>query len=299
MVQLPATLKASAQSRGLPRITAPVKLSAFDRAFLGAQAYIPPPNPTDIARRMVAAGRAAEARAVEVRAASASPPVQQPTNEGPAMTARLRALGVPQSYLSHAAHFEQAFKNLGWTQSQIDHAVKWGVAYQGAPDQAGEAFEYFASNSLGVSSDDAFNSTNVALSLRDTINTDGVESLPAIYRPRITMADSERMEEIRRIRREDPDLYNNDQSLQLEELGLIEASRAAPGAGGGGPRPAINPQTSRLEEIRQMVRSDPDALTRNPGLEAEQISLISGTMPEAPQAVASADAGSSTSEGNS
>jgi hypothetical protein len=197
------------------------------------------------------------------------------------MSARLRALGISQRDIPAAKQYERLFERLGFSRSQIDQALVFGSSLKGSPEDMVNQFEHFVQAKLGMSSQEAALASDVSLGLIDLANQGGgIESLPPIEERHFGADDARRLEEIRTLRRNDPDKYEADKTLQLEELDLLE------GVGSGqashqadAPRPQGN---DRLAQIREMRRNDPHSFDRNPALEAEELSLIEAQIASRP-----------------
>jgi hypothetical protein len=108
----------------------------------------------------------------------------------------------------------------------------------------------------------------------------GLESLPPIPEKQFGADDQRRLEEIKTLRRNDPNKYEADKTLQLEELDLLEGV-------GSGQAPAqadaSRPQgADRLQAIRELRRNDPRAYDGYARLQAEELSLIEAQIASRP-----------------
>jgi hypothetical protein len=109
---------------------------------------------------------------------------------------------------------------------------------------------------------------------------DGFDALPELPQPSFGEADRKKLEEIRQLRRDDFQKYENDKQLQGLELDLLEAQRGLGGpavkadARPAAPQPQAAPPTDRLQAIREMRRNDWHAYESNPAIQAEELNLI-------------------------
>lgn len=194
---------------------------------------------------------------------------------------QLKDLGIPSWYHGHARYYERLFGNLGWNETQITEALKFGASFKGGSEadlvaQFKEVAAYHDAPDLDLAID-------VGLGLRDSIAMDGVESLPplAAAEPSFTSADDARLAAIREIARNDPQAYESNQTLQDEQLALLEARQAAGGkASPGNGSASAPPAGDRLAQIREMRRNDPDGYERNAALQTEELSLIEASLPK-------------------
>jgi hypothetical protein len=193
------------------------------------------------------------------------------------MTARLRALGVPESYIKHAQLFERQWRNHGWSQAMIDKSIQWAVNYSGSPDEAADSFQHFTHASLGIPSDDAFEASNWALSLRDEVDARGVEDFAPVPQASFGETERKRLEEIRQLRRDDPNAYTRaGRALELEELDLLEAQGTSHSGRPTETAQPVSPNVVRLEEIRAARRADPQSYESNKSVQAEEFRLLGG-----------------------
>jgi hypothetical protein len=195
------------------------------------------------------------------------------------MSARLRALGISQRDIPAAKQYERLFERLGFSRSQIDQALVFGSSLKGSPEDMANQFEHFVQAKLGLSSADAAVASDVSLGLIDLANQgSGIESLPPIEDRHFGADDQRRLDEIRTLRRNDPDKYEADKALQLEELDLLEGV----GSGQAPQADASRPQSNRLQEIRDLRRNDPRAYDGDARLQAEELSLIEAQIASRP-----------------
>jgi hypothetical protein len=201
---------------------------------------------------------------------------------------------VPKEWHSVAAHYVKVFDRAGVPADKIDALVQWGVAYQGSGDESEllAAFQQQASR-LGLESHVTSLAADMGLEARDAINSGEwqPEPVPADDRDKL-------LADIRSYRQQYPDDYGADNEMQRVELELLDAKLS------GKPVAAVTPSASfdgdlRLKEIRQIVRDDPDALSRNPALEREQMALIEAQIASRPAEQPTPQPAPAASEGNS
>lgn len=209
---------------------------------------------------------------------------------------RYKALGIPSWYHAHAGQYERMFRNMGWTERQVENALRFGATFNGDEAALVREFRNFAA-AEGITINDIDVATTVGMGMRDDINSNGVESLPALPAEgrTFTTSDEKRLAELRQICRNNPDGITKD--LQTEWTDLIEAQQASGGrvVADGAPKPASSSST-RSAEIRQICRDDPQRYDNSPDLQREWLGLIeadlavqSGTPSEAPQQQAPAE----------
>lgn len=214
-----------------------------------------------------------------------------------------KELGIPTWYHSHAAYYERLFTNLGWNPDQITRALEFGAKFEGDETQLVQQFKELAAY---IDAPDLDLAIDAGLGLRDNININGIESLPAldVEADKFTDADAARLADIRAARRSDPDAYEANKAIQREELGLLELQQGSSGGKGKtisgditAPREAQPSQpeakgnhwdrmadgrpvpVNSLEQIREFRRSNPDAYERNKSLQAEELKLIEASLP--------------------
>lgn len=222
------------------------------------------------------------------------------------MSARLKALGISNRDMMAAKQYERLFTNLGWSRNQIDQALVYGSQLRGSPQDMADQFEHFAKAKLGMSSQEAATAVDVSLGLIDLANEGGgLESLPPLPERHFGADDQRRLDEIRNLRRNDPNAYEEQRAqFELDEIELLEARGAA---GGTGPSPqASRPgdrhygdsaevrqgslHQDRMQQIREMRRNDPDAYARNAAaFEREEIALIEQDIAARPAEPSSAE----------
>lgn len=189
---------------------------------------------------------------------------------------------VPREWHPVATHYVKMFESAGVPADKIDALVQWGVAYQGSGDEAAllSSFRQQASR-LGLEDHTTSLAADMGLEAREQINSGKWQPEPMQSDDRDTL-----LADIRQYRQQWPSEYENDKDMQRAELELLDKKL------GGKPAEAVAvPATfdgdMRLKEIRQIIRDDPDALTRNPALEREQMGLIQAQIASRPAEVAS------------
>ena len=191
------------------------------------------------------------------------------------MSDKLNALGVPPEFHGHAKHFIGVFKNLGWSPSQIDEAIRWGVNFNGTPDERFSHFANFAEQQ-GISETDI----GIAASWRDQVSEQGgVENMPQPPAQATSpQADAARRHEIELdMKRPKSDSeYWRSPDVRDEYRELLE--RAGPDRGEYVPGPTGN-DTARKAEIEALMRSDRAAYHRT-NADREYLEIVQREMPE-------------------
>ncbi|MDA9482958.1 hypothetical protein XI07_13145 [Bradyrhizobium sp. CCBAU 11445] len=183
---------------------------------------------------------------------------------------------VPKEWHSVATHYVKGLQRAGVPADKLDSLVQWGVAYQGPADEEALLSSFRAQASrLGLESHVTSLAADWGLEAREEINSGKWQPEPVQPDDRDKL-----LEDIRAYRQQWGDLPPEMERVELEQL---EAKLS------GKPAAAVTPPASfdgdlRLKEIRQMVRDDPDALTRNPALEREQMALIQAQLAASPAA---------------
>ena len=188
------------------------------------------------------------------------------------MSDKLNELGVPVEYHAHAKHFIGVFKDLGWTPTQIDEAIRWGVNFNGTPDERFSHFANFAEQQ-GISETDI----GIAASWRDQVSEQGgVENMPQPpARATSPQADAARLHEIQEEMRKPraDSQYWKSAEMRDELRELLE--RAGPDAGEYTPGPTGNDRARRAE-IEEAMRSD-RALYGRSGMDREYVAILERT----------------------
>lgn len=182
---------------------------------------------------------------------------------------------VPPQWHSVAAHYVRVLDTAGVPADKIDHLIQWGLQYEGSGDES-ELLSAFRGQAtrLGLEEHVTASAADMGLEARDKINSG--KFTPEPVQPDETSAI---LADIRAFRQQWPDAYEKDAEMQRTELALLSASLGEkPSAQAALPAPASDGE-ARLREIRAIIRDDPDALTRNPALEREQIALIEASLP--------------------
>lgn len=187
---------------------------------------------------------------------------------------------VPPQWRSVATHYARTWDNAGVPEDKIDHLIQWGLQYQGSGDEAEllGAFRQQATR-LGLDEPTTALAADWGLEAREEINSGKWQPEPVQGDDRDSL-----LAEIRTYHQQWPDDFEADKDMQRVELELLDAKLS------GKPAQAVTvPATfngdMRLKEIRQIIRDDPDALTRNPGLEREQMTLIEAQIASRPAEV--------------
>lgn len=201
-----------------------------------------------------------------------------------------KQLGIATWHHDHARYFERLWTNLGWNEDQITEGLKFGANYKGDGSEE-DISKQFKELAAVIEAPDIDMAIDVGLGLRDSINMNGLESLPPLpaVENSFTKDDEARLAEIRQTIRGDPSAYDG---LQAEQLTLLEAQQAAGGKVSTGKAVVASaaPSGDRLEQIREMRRNDPDAYNADKGLQAQELALIEASLP-------AASTGGATSEG--
>lgn len=181
---------------------------------------------------------------------------------------------VPKEWHSVAAHYVKVLSNAGVPFEKIDGLVQWGCSYQGPGDEEAllSSFQRKAS-SLGLESHVTSLAADMGLDAREQINS-------GKWQPEPVQPDenSRLLQDIRAFRQQWPDAFAQDREMQAAELRLIDIQL------GNTPAPAVEakpepgkfavPRGSRMDEIRQIMRDDPDRYNSDRALQNEQLSLI-------------------------
>lgn len=184
---------------------------------------------------------------------------------------------VPKEWHSVAAHYVKVLGNAGVPADKIDSIVQWGVAYQGPGDEEALLSSFRAQASrLGLDDVTTSLAADMGLDAREEINSGKWQPEPQQPDDRDSL-----LADIRAYRQQWPDDYSADDEMQRVELALLDAKLSGEPAEAVQASPTLDAEL-RLKEIRQMVRDDPDALTRNPALEREQMSLIQAQIASRP-----------------
>jgi hypothetical protein len=190
---------------------------------------------------------------------------------------QLKNMGVPTWYHAHARQYIRLFENVGWSDAQIDQAIKFGVNYRG--DSEADLTRQFRDFAATIEAPELDLTIDAGLGVRDTIMSDGVEALPALPSTdsNFTSDDAARLAAIRQEIRNDPSALDR---LQDEQLALLEAQQAAGGKVSANPTDSpARPSGDRLAQIREMRRNDPDAYNYDHALQQEELGLIEASLP--------------------
>jgi hypothetical protein len=219
---------------------------------------------------------------------------------------QLKALGVDSWFHQHANQYVRLLENAGWSDQQIDKAIKFGVNFKGGTEQ--ELIQQFRESGEYISAPELDLVIDAGLGLRDTIQSSGVESLPPLKSEAFTADHAARLAEIRQIARNDPRGFDSNRALQDQQLALLELQQAANGTvapSQSKPAPSATPAppaTDRLSQIREIARNDPQKYESDHALQQEQLALIEASIPKsAPVSTGtdSAPAAQPASEGTS
>lgn len=173
----------------------------------------------------------------------------------------------------YAQAFEAWARGAGWKQDAIDAAFGW---YANAPlgasrDELANHF-YERMSAAGLPTDEI----DLAVGWHGHVDQHGVGEISIDPRD---AALEQQLEQFRDIRRRGEDLTPEQEAAERQ---LIDADLK----GGAAHVPAASPTNSRLAEIREMRRNDPDAYDGNAALRAEELQLLSADMPSTPAAPA-------------
>lgn len=206
---------------------------------------------------------------------------------------------VPPEYHAIARHYVRQFELAGVPEDKIDRLIQWGVSYQGSNEEADllAAFRAQASR-LGLDDVTTATAADLGLEAREQINSGKWQPEPvALDETAQILAD------IRRYRQQWPGDYSQDKDMQAAELRLIDIQL------GNAPAPVVAPKSepgklvvqpgSRMAEIRQIMRDDPDRYNADRALQNEQLALIEAEIASRPAETSqvSGDAVSSPAEG--
>lgn len=192
------------------------------------------------------------------------------------MSDKLNSLGVPPEFHAHARHFAGVFKDLGWTQTQIDEAIRFGAAFNGKPEDLLSQFDHFAEQH-GV------NRTNVdlAASWHEQVNEKGIENMPSVDVPSAASSgkpDAQRRAEIEEdMRKPKADSkYWHDPSLRDEYAEILERAESGTLRTGN-----AAPDATRKAEIESLMKSDRAAYHRT-GADQEYLAILQRESGETP-----------------
>jgi len=197
---------------------------------------------------------------------------------------------VPKEWHSVAAHYVKVFDRAGVPADKIDALVQWGVAYQGSGEE-GELLDAFRQQAsrLGLESHTTSLAADWGLEAREEINS-------GKWQPEAPQPDDRDslLADIRAYRQQWGDVPPE---MERAELGLLDAKLS------GKPADALQASPTqgadlRLKEIRQIVRDDPDALSRNPALEREQMALIQTQLASRPAEVSNSSTPATPNQGS-
>lgn len=182
---------------------------------------------------------------------------------------------VPPQWHAVATHYAKLLDTAGVPADKIDHLIAWGVDYSGSGQEAEllSAFRQQATR-LGLEDHITASAADLGLEAREQINS-------GKWQPEPVAADdtTQLLADIRRFRQQWPQDYEADAEMRAAELALLSASLGEkPAAGSIVPPPASNADM-RLKEIRQLRRDDWQAYESNKALQAEELSLIEGSLP--------------------
>ncbi|MCK1400129.1 hypothetical protein IVB45_18585 [Bradyrhizobium sp. 4] len=206
---------------------------------------------------------------------------------------------VPPQWRSVATHYARTFDRAGVPADKIDHLIQWGLQYEGSGDEAEllGAFRQQATR-LGLDEPTTALAADWGLEAREEINS-------GMWQPEAPAQQDENgklLADIRAFRAQWPDDYSQDHDMQALELRLIdnELGNAPAPASAAKPEPgkfAVS-RGSRMDEIRQIMRDDPDSYNSNKALQAEQLSLIEAQIASRPAEAPAAAPPAQASEGN-